>query len=274
MSFYSKIRGTLETIFQFGKGGPQIRDNAGVIEARNAADSDYVRVKVLAPVDDNDAVTKFYADSLAKPIIMRDQVDTSSSIPNNTAVRGFLLVTTAGSGAVIGDVLYDNGLNDASPMQILAAVEGRAIAITDAMSGGTISLDPDSIYLWDADGGSWVKIGDIGSVTGAVREIRYALDNTASQDSVSELPANAIISDAYVEIVTPYSGGGTIEAGDTVTSDKFMAQADIDPQTAGIYHVPQLTDQGGSASVVRATIGGAPAAGAGFLVIKYSNPNA
>lgn len=45
MSVLSKLAGTLQTAFQIGKTGPKIKNNAGVIEARNAADSAYVNVK-------------------------------------------------------------------------------------------------------------------------------------------------------------------------------------------------------------------------------------
>ena len=77
MSIFQKIKGTIESVWQIGLGGPLFKDNSGVLEARNAADSDYVRLKALAPVDDNDLVTKKYADTLSKPVIIADQVDTS-----------------------------------------------------------------------------------------------------------------------------------------------------------------------------------------------------
>jgi hypothetical protein len=181
------------------------------------------------------------------------------------------VVTTAGSGAVIGDVLFDNGLNDSNPMAILAKNDGREIAVMNALSGGTISLDVNSIYIWDDDGLAWVKIGDVGNTTGPVRMIRYAIATAASVDSIAQIPANAIIT--RTNITTPYSGGATIDNGDTGTADKFQPQGDIDPQTVGIYVTPQSTDQGGSASVGRTAIGGAPGAGAGFVEIFYSNPN-
>lgn len=274
MSNHIKTKGTTESEFQLGLNNSKLVENAGDIEARNAAGSALVNMKVATPLADSDAVTKKYADTISKPVIIADQVDTSSSIPNNTAARRLLVVSTAGSGAAIGNLLFDNGLSDASPMEILATVEGRCIAITDALSGGTVTFDPDSIYIWDADGTAWAKIGDVGSTTGAKRMIRFSIDNSASQDSVSQIPANNIVTESRVIIVTPYSAGATIDVGDTGTADKYHDQLDVDPQTAGTYIVPQSTDQGGSASVVRKTVGGAPAAGAGFIEIDYVAPNA
>lgn len=275
MGFYSKLRGTIETIFQFGTDRAAIRSQAGgsILEVRNSADSAFGILRAATPVDDNDVVTKKYADTLEKPIIVKAQADTSVSIPNNTAVRRFLVVTTAGNGAVIGDLLYDNGLNDANPMEILAAVEGRCMAVTDSLSGGTVTFEPDSIYIWDEDGTEWIKIGDIGSVTGAIRELRYVIDNSATQDSTAEMPANARVSECQVIITTQYSGGATITVGTTGDTDAFQVAGDNNPQKGGvpnIFSVPQDTDVGGSASVVRTTIAGAPAAGAGVVVVKFS----
>ena len=274
MDLRKKIRGIIGSIFQLGLGGPQIKNNSGVIEMRNAADSDYVRLKTLAPVDDNDVVNKKYADTLSKPIITKRQADTSASIPTNTAVRGFLVVTTAGSGAVIGDVLFDDG-SSSGLMEILAANEGRTLAITDSLSGGTITFDPDSIYQWDEDNTVWVKIGDIGSVTGAIRTVRFTIDNSAQQDSTFAIPANARILECVLEITTQYSGGTDIDIGNTSTVNLIMDQGDNNPQQGGVpnsFSIEQDTDWGGSDSVVRVTITGGPAAGAGVVIVKFTTP--
>ncbi|KKL78794.1 hypothetical protein LCGC14_2021210, partial [marine sediment metagenome] len=60
-NFFQKLRGTIETIFQIGLGGPQFRDAGGVIEGRNSADTDYTIIRGAFPVGDNDLVTKKYA---------------------------------------------------------------------------------------------------------------------------------------------------------------------------------------------------------------------
>jgi len=273
MGLLDKIRGTIENVFQIGIGGPQVKNNSGVLEARNAADSDFVIVRGLSPVGDNDLTTKKYVDSAERAMVVKRQADCSSAIPVNTGVRGFVVVTTAGSGAAIGDVLFDDG-SGSGTMEILSAVEGRTIAVTDALSGGTITFDPDSIYIWDEDGGSWIKIGDIGSVTGAIRTVEFALDNSASQDSTFSIPANANILECRLEITTPYSGGAGIKVGNTTDDDLIMAENDNSPQAAHDYVVRQNTEWGGSASVVRATVTGSPAAGAGNLLVKFTTPNA
>jgi hypothetical protein len=113
MSLWSKIRGTIETIFQLGLGGPQLKNNAGVIEARNPTDAAYVVVRGLDPVAANDFATKNYVDN--------------------------------GSGGQLNEVRYALGTGAAqSSVTVLPAgsyVRRAALSITTPYSGGAnISL--------------------------------------------------------------------------------------------------------------------------------------
>ncbi len=269
---YKNLRGIIGSIFKLGTNGVQLKSSAGELQVRNSDDTAYAKLQIAAPSADADAVTKYYADTLEKPTIVSRQADCSTALPSNTTTRGYVVVTTAGSGAVIGDLLYDDG-SGSGTMSIVAAVEGRTIAVTDALTGGTVSFETDSIYIWDADGSVWTKIGDIGSVTGAVRAIDYTIDNSASQDSTSSIPANALILEANLEITTAFSAGATISIGNTTTADLFQLTTDNNPQTTGTYSKEQRTSVGASASVIRTTVGGSPAAGAGIVTVKYTNPN-
>lgn len=270
-NFWANIRGTFSSFFSFGKNNAGIRgESSSELAARNASDSGLAQLQVATPTADNHAATKQYVDAIDRPRIVSRQADCSVAIPNNTASAGYVVVTTAGSGASIGDLLYDDG-SSSGQMTILPAVEGQTIAVTDALAGGTISLDADSFYIWDADGSAWLKIGDIGSVTNAVKTIRFAINNSASQDSTNQVPAGAYVHKCVVHVVTPYSGGADISIGDTTTADKFLGTNQVNAQVAGMYVVEQSTNQA-SASVVRKTITGAPAAGAGFVEVFYSLP--
>jgi hypothetical protein len=270
VSIFKKIRGTIETIFSLGIDGPNLKANGAIVEIRNAADSDYAVLRAGAPVGDDDVVNKLYADTLQRPMIVSRQADCSVSLPNNTAVRGWVVVTTAGSGAAIGDVLWDDG-SSTGTMTIYAAEEGRTIAVTDSLTGGTISFEADSLYIWDADTSAWLKISDIGSVTGAMRVVQFDIDNTASQDSTFQIPASNVVHSCEVIVETPYSAGATIQVGDTATANKYQDTTDNKATKAGTYIVDQNTDT--ILSVVRVAVGGAPAAGAGKVVVIFSNPN-
>jgi len=110
------------------------------------------------------------------------------------------------------------------------------------------------------------------STSGALRTIRFAIGTAATTDSVTAIPAGSIVSRCQVSITTPYSAGATIEVGDTGgTVNLYMTSAQNDPQLANLYGLAQ--DTNGVAATVRATIGGAPVAGAGFVSIWYSVPN-
>jgi hypothetical protein len=274
---WRNLKGTVATFFQFGIGRPAIKSLAGgQLEVRSSDDSAYANLRVATPSDDNDAVTKHYADKLEKPMIVSRQVD-GDTTPTNTATRGHIIVNSNGTAADIGDVWFDDGSSSGNA-ELLTAVEGRTVAITDALTGGTVSWDADSIYIWDTDPATdvWVKIGDIGSLSGAIREIRYVIDNSATQDSTLAIPANNRIVFCSVEVTTSYSGGATISVGNTATADLFMGTTQNNPQAApgNIYEVGQDTGQGGSATVVRTTVAAAPAAGAGVVVVRFCSPNA
>jgi len=77
---------------------------------------------------------------------------------------------------------------------------------------------------------------------------------------------------AELSIVTPYTGGTTIELGQAGSPAAFMLTTDNDPTTAGFYQVMQDTPAP-SAGPLLVTIGGAPVAGAGFAIIRYTVPN-
>ena len=274
MGLFKNLAGTMASFFQVGgPTGTAIKESGGVMQVRVSDDTAFARLQVDTPTADQDAVTKLYADTLEKPLIVSRQADTSASLPANTGVRGFVVVTTAGSGAVIGDLLYDDG-SGAGTMSILAAVEGRTIAVTDALTGGTVTFDADSIYIWDADAGpaEWVKIGDIGNVTGPVRMIRFVV-GTATIDSATSIAANDRIISASVDVTTPYSGGATIEVGKAGgTVDLLQDSGDNRPQSAHVYAKEQDTDWGAGSAAIRTTVTGA-GVGASTVIVRYSNPN-
>lgn len=274
MGLFKNLVGTFNNYWQIGgTSGSRIKENSGVLELKNSDDSAYVKVRALAGVDDNDLITFKQLTSAKGAAIVKRQYDCSAALPTNTAVKGVCAVTTAGTGATVMDLLWDDG-SSVGDMTILTEVEGMLIAVTDALTGGTISFDPDSVYCADSDASVWVKIGDIGSVTGAIRVIRMAVDNTASQDSTSTIPANARVFEATIETTTAYSAGATISMGTTATADLFQTTTDNDPQTNLNRYVKEQDTDAGVASVLRITIAGSPAAGVGIASIKYTAPNA
>lgn len=268
------LYGTILNAFRIGIGTNQIilKNNSAVLEFRNKDDNAYVVARCASPVADNDVANKYYADSIEKPLIVSRQADCTAALPTNTASRGWVVVSTAGTGAVVGDVLYDNGTSTGD-MAIVAAIEGRMIAITDALAGGTATFDTDSTYIWDADGSVWVKIGDIGSVTGPLRIVRFAITNAASQSSTFTIPANARVLECRLDVGTAYSAGATISIGYSGSVSAIMATTENSPQDEDSYVVEQDTAWDSSARAVLVTIANTPAAGAGVVIVKFTSPN-
>lgn len=103
MSFFTKIRGTMETVFQIGKAGPKLKNNSSVVEVRNAADSAFVIARALDPVGNDDLVTLRYFNAnnstatnivvAYMPLAQATKVSTSS-IPNNAIIVAARLDTT------------------------------------------------------------------------------------------------------------------------------------------------------------------------------------
>ena len=172
MSLFSKIRGTIESLWQIGLGGPNLKNNGGVIESRNAGDSAFAVVRGATPVGANDLATKAYVDS--------------------------------------------------------------------------------------------------GGASGAVQEIRFVIGTGASQSSATQIPANAFICSTEVEITTAYSGGATITVGQTGSAALLQGTSDNLATTLGIYQTPQDVSWGASPLAVLVTIAGAPAAGAGVVIVRFS----
>ena len=111
--------------------------------------------------------------------------------------------------------------------------------------------------------------------TGDEARIRYVIGTGATQDSVSKLPTGARVLDCWVEITTTYSAGATISFGQAGFLTSFQVTTDNNPQgvSGDIYANPQDTAIPVSNAVVRTTIAGAPAAGAGVVVVEYAIPN-
>lgn len=270
MSLWTKILGTIESSFQLGLAGPKLKASTGAVEARNAADNAYAVLRGAPPVGNNDLVTKQYADTLATRYVIADQFDGNSALPANTSTERFLAVTTTGATASIGDLIWDDGTGTGTAVKLTATQ--RLIMTQTALAGGTITLSADSMYWWDTGTSAWLLVSGSG-VSGAIRLLRFAITNAASQSSSSQIPAGAVSVETVLDIVTPYSAGATITVGQTGTAALLQATTDNLATVAGQYSTPQNVAWGGSPLAVLITVAGAPAAGGGFCLVKYSVPD-
>src|ERR1035437_3505173 len=214
MSIFSKIAGTITSFFQIGgPAGPGINDNAGTLEAKNAANNNFVTMSGALPTLDQHFATKAYVDTVSsKPIPVTLQFNGNNPLPSNSTTEQWYVVTTTGPNASIGQILWDDGLNTGT-VTVISSIIGSSIITTAAFVGGTLSLGANQFYVWT--GSAWLDI--IPSVSGAIYELRTVINNSASQNSVTTIPANAYITKISLVITTPYSGGATIAIGQTGT---------------------------------------------------------
>lgn len=110
--------------------------------------------------------------------------------------------------------------------------------------------------------------------TGSVQVIRFVIDETTPQNSVTEIPDNAYCVLCQLEITTAYDSGTTITIGDETTPAKFQVTTDNRATKLGTYQVEQDTLCADGPSTVEVTIAGAPVAGAGIVTVWYVVPDA
>jgi hypothetical protein len=269
MSLFSRISGVVNSFFQIGgPAGPGINDNAGALEAKNSSNSSFVTMSVGTPTLDAHAATKAYVDTIFKPIVVTLQFNGSSSLPSNSAVEQYYVVTTTGSNATIGQLLWDDGSNSGT-VTVLPAKLGNEIVTGASFTGGTITLSTNSNYIWS--GSAWINPAP--NITGAIYCIDMAITTGASQSSATSIPANAIILRSDVNVEVAFSNGATIAVGQTGTTNLLQGTADSTPQTVDLYDALQRTNWGNSALPVLVTITGSPSVGSGHVTVSYTVPN-
>lgn len=272
MGLFQRLAGVVNAFLQIGgPAGPGFNANGAALEARNAANSAYAVMRGAAPVADNDLTTKTYVDTIARPFIVTAQANAVTALIANSGVEHYIVVSAPGTGAaaayVSGAILWDDG-SGAGNVTVLGPTTGQPIFVTTSLTGGTFTFNANTEYIWT--GSTWTNVAP--SVSGAVFCIDLAIGTGASQSSVTIIPANAIILRSTVTITTPYSAGATIAVGQTGTTGLLQATTDSTPQTADNYDAPQRTAWGASPLALLVTVGGAPAAGAGFVTVQYSSP--
>jgi hypothetical protein len=123
-------------------------------------------------------------------------------------------------------------------------------------------------YVVRGDSTSWQRA----TAPGTPGSITMPLTNAAIQDSIDKIPASAIVTYIILTIAVPFSAGATLEVGQVGSLDAFMTTSENIPQVANQYAIPQSSQCGNLDAVVRASVGGAPAAGSGSITVQYVVP--
>ena len=136
----------LDSLVELGKGGVQVKSNAGSLEARNAADSAMVTVKAADGVASDDLVTKNQLDNVTVSGTVNYRTANITSSDDGTNNIG---ATVTGSYAFRWQVIVTTAFDGTAPTLDLG-VSGTTSAIaanadidmkTIGVYSGTSSLD-------------------------------------------------------------------------------------------------------------------------------------
>jgi hypothetical protein len=275
MGLFSQLAGTLSSFFQIGgPNGNGLANNAAAsaIEAKDPTNTTLVKMRAAGPAGRNDVTNKTYNDTAANhPLPGTLAFNGGNPLPNNSATEQWYVVTTSGATATVGQLLWDDG-SGAGLVTVIPAVTGNTVVTVVALAGAT-PLAATSLYVWN--GATWVLISANAPTPAGVQSmVRVPIATATPVTSATILPVGAVITDAFVDVTTPYSAGATISVGTPVNNTLFQngtgASPDNDPQAANLYQTQDTpVPAAGGAQPLQVNIAGAPAAGAGFAYILY-----
>lgn len=271
----AKLKGIMASIFQIGgPSGPNIKNNSGIVEARNAGDSDYVLLRGDTIPSSGDTVNDIpaFLDLQGRAAQIEFSFDGASAPGAGTNTGKFGFCHTTGGGYTAGDVVYDDG----SSLITMPAKVVKHLTTTSAVSG-TISLIANGFYSRDA--GTWTLKGDgTGAASGSVQtiEISYTNSDTGGKSSTTSIADGARVLRTRNVVTTIFNNSPTLTVIVDGTSDEtILATADSDLTTVGEYHRNDTHDiTSSTAGPVTVTVGGTPSAGAGKVIVEYASPQA
>jgi hypothetical protein len=271
---WDKLRGIIGNILQIGgPSGPNVKNNSGVIELRNAADGAFATGRALHIASGaglNDLVTLLDLQARV-PNITFDFTGASAPSPGaNTNQFGFC--HTTGGGYTAGQVVYDDGV----ALILIPTEVVRTLTSSSAVTG-TISLIQNGVYAWQ--GGTWILKGDGGSTDvgeNQTIEVPFAFgDEGTTVSSTTQIPDGARILWSRVEVETVFDGAETVLLFlDGTANVNLLLTTEVDLQTVGSYQNREgFLVTAGNTGVVSVTLAGSTATvGAGRAWVTYVTP--
>jgi len=204
-------------------------------------------------------------------VIVTGQIDGGSPPAAGTPGRVFIC-TTAGGTYTLKYLYYDNGTS----WEEIAPIEGMTISVTDDLTGGTDEYAGDHLYMWDADGATWVDLGPSPAESSIVKSKRLTIDYTdIGANLVVTVPSNAIATKVMVNVTQAWNDNAPyIEVGDATDPDRLMEEKGAKLSTVGLY-VGDCFYLYGSATAINITLtndGGTPSAGQLTVIVQYDLP--
>lgn len=237
----SGISGNVE----LGKGGPRLKDDSGVIEARNTGDDDYAIMRGGSPIGDNDLVTKQYLEAYGAPVVIGNIYDSggpASTQFTGSGQEGAIAICNETVAPFTENILYrldtwDTDV-DTSDWTPITPTEGMRISMTDASSGGSTAYTADHIYMWDEDGSTWIDMGPSAAVSKVVKTERVALvfGSSGTLAIGSAIPAGSRVHKVIINVTTAFDGTTpTATVGDSSDPDRLLTDPEVDLTAVGTY---------------------------------------
>lgn len=186
---WEKLRGTLRTIFQIGKGGPNIKNNAGVLEIRNPTDAAYsdLRVRKIIINDGDEEVTIEVPELDASYVLKLPVNDGSPGQVLQTDGDGNLSWATVASGndKIVTDTT-SLAFGDSSPKAMFTLPANAVIhsvkCIVDTAFNGT---DPTaSVGVNGGSASKYMGTSDIDLKTAGVYQVDPGIAATGSTEAL------------------------------------------------------------------------------------------
>jgi len=255
---------------ELGNGGTKLKENSGIMESRNNADSAYAVFRAATPVGDDDVVTKGWVER-RYGIKITGQIN-GGSPPAASSYGRIFICTTAGGAYTLKYLYRDTG----SAWEEIVPIEGMTVAVTDALSGGTDEYEADTVYVWDADAGTWDKVGPIiDPNTGLMNHVKVTLTHTDTGDNNvgSALPSGAVVMSVSANVSQVFDGSvNELKVGDGVDDDRFLGVAGNDLTEVMLFRSEHQYLYGSSTQVIANLVATGASQGQVEVLVKYLNP--
>jgi len=252
---------------QFGKGGPRLVVDTGVIKSTQSDGSTLEEFRGAAPTDPDSFATKEYVDTRAGAPVT-GQIDGGSP---PTPGDGVLYICTTAGGTFTEQYLY---YRKGGQWVEKVPVNGQSIHVTQDLLGGNQEYAADHIYIWDGDNTEWDDIGPTAAATKTIKTERLSFDytDTGVNNIGTALPAGAKVRNVKLNVTQLFDGTTpVVKVGDAADDDRHMTEAENDLTVVALYETNVAWLYGSGTQVTATvTIGGTPTQGTAELEISYS----
>lgn len=230
---YEKQDGTTSDDFHVGgPQGPLIKNSSGVIEFRNAGDSAYAEVKFSPSknADANSAVTVAMFNTRLRVMGTFD----AGTTHNNSATLGYKLCVGQGGDFLYGDLGFDNGLNDGTPLVRVPIVAGMLIVTSSAVST-YFTLQANTAYVWT--GSTYQLAVPTGTTSGTVAAGNDSRITGSIQSSTLTTDGDVLMRISGVPSRMPLGSGLTTGANTLAVDTTTIAdRAYVDATVGGLLY--------------------------------------